>query len=315
MRGITNMDSYISNPHFQPKETHIKPHSVYKEFAIKALRIFLYCLPVIVFIFPFMVLITRSFFSYEESVGYTEGLGLFPKEWTLDSYKEAFENEEIRNGLLTGLKNTMIIVVCNVIGVPLTAFMSAYAFTKIKFKFRKVIFTVALGTIMIPGILLMIPVYQIFWKMGWTNTILPLTIPCFFGGGILNIFMIMQFIRSIPKEIDEAAILDGANLPTRMFGLTLPLIKPIIIYLMVSCFFGAWNDFAGPLMYVKSTAPESFTLNLYIYYEYLSETSLVTMRPNVQMVFGVLMMIPMFVIFVIFQKHLVAGLTFGAVKE
>jgi ABC-type glycerol-3-phosphate transport system permease component len=84
---------------------------------------------------------------------------------------------------------------------------------------------------------------------------------------------------------------------------------------MVSCFFGSWNDFAGPLMYIKSTAPESFTLNLYIYYEYLSETSLVTMRPNVQMVFGVLMMIPMFVIFVIFQKHLVAGLTFGAVKE
>ena len=168
---------------------------------------------------------------------------------------------------------------------------------------------------MIPGILLMIPVYQIFWKMGWTNTILPLTMPCFFGGGILNIFMIMQFIRSIPKEIDEAAILDGANLPTRMFRLTLPLIKPIIIYLMVASFFGAWNDFAGPLMYIKSTAPESFTLNLYIYYEYLSETSLVTMRPNVQMVFGVLMMIPMFVIFVIFQKHLVAGLTFGAVKE
>ena len=193
--------------------------------------------------------------------------------------------------------------------------MSAYAFTKIKFKFRKIIFTVALGTIMIPGILLMIPVYQIFWKMGWTNTLLPLTIPCFFGGGIINIFMIMQFIRSIPKEIDEAAIIDGANLPTRMFRITMPLIKPIIVYLMVVCFFAAWNDFSGPLMYIKSTAPESFTLNLYIYYEYLSETSFATSRPNVQMVFGVLMMIPMFIIYVIFQKQLVTGLTFGAVKE
>ena len=309
------MDNYISNPNYQPKVMHIKPYSNGKATMMKILKIFLYSLPVIIFIFPFMVLILRSFFSYEESVGYTEGLGLFPQNWTLDSYKEAFSNPEIRNGLLTGLRNTLIIVACNVIGVPLTAFMSAYAFTKVKFKFRKAIFTIALGTIMIPGILLMIPVYQIFWKMGWTNTILPLTIPCFFGGGILNIFMIMQFIRSIPKEIDEAAILDGANLPTRMFGLTLPLIKPIIVYLMVTSFFAAWNDFAGPLMYIKSTAPESFTLNLYIYYEYLSETSLVTMRPNVQMVFGVLMMIPMFVIFVIFQKQLVAGLTFGAVKE
>ena len=309
------MDNYISNPNYQPKVEHIPHISGARAVLGKIFKIFLYCLPVIIFMFPFLILISRSFFSYEESVGYTEGLGIFPKDWTLASYKEAFENDEIRQGFLNGLKNTLIVVVCNVIGVPLTAFMSAYAFTKIKFKFRKIIFTVALGTIMIPGILLMIPVYQIFWKMGWTNTLLPLTIPCFFGGGILNIFMIMQFIRSIPKEIDEAAIIDGASLPTRMFRLTLPLIKPIIIYLMVMCFFGAWNDFAGPLMYIKSTAPESFTLNLYIYYEYLSETSLVTSRPNVQMVFGVLMMIPMFVIFVIFQKQLVAGLTFGAVKE
>ena len=315
MRGIINMDNYISNPNYQPKMGQVKHMSGGREIFHKILKIFLYSLPVIVFLFPFAVLILRSFFSYEESVGYFDGLGLFPKNWTLDSYIEAFSNEEIRSGFLIGLKNTLIVVVCNVIGVPLTAFMSAYAFTKIKFKFRKIIFTIALGTIMIPGILLMIPVYQIFWKMGWTNTLLPLTIPCFFGGGILNIFMIMQFIRSIPKEIDEAAIIDGANLPTRMFRITLPLIKPIIVYLMVTCFFGAWNDFAGPLMYIKSTAPQNFTLNLYIYYEYLSETSLVTSRPNVQMVFGVLMMIPMFIIFVIFQKQLVAGLTFGAVKE
>ena len=309
------MDNYISNPNYQPrsaKAVHMSGGRVGMAYALKLL---LYSLPVILFIFPFLVLITRSFFSYEESVGYSEGLGIFPKNWTLASYQEAFGNPEIRKGFLIGLKNTMIVVACNVIGVPLTAFMSAYAFTKIKFKFRKLIFTVALGTIMIPGILLMIPVYQIFWKMGWTNTLLPLTIPCFFGGGIINIFMIMQFIRSIPKEIDEAAVIDGASLPTRMFRITLPLIKPIIVYLMVVSFFAAWNDFSGPLMYIKSTAPESYTLNLYIYYEYLSETSFATSRPNVQMVFGVFMMIPMFVIYVIFQKQLVTGLTFGAVKE
>ena len=309
------MDNYISNPNYRPKVEHIVAPSKGKDILSKILKYILYSLPVIIFAFPFIVLISRSFFTYEESIGYFEGLGIFPKTWSTDSYREAFSDPVIRHGFLNGLKNTAIIVICNVIGVPLTAFMSAYAFTKVKFKFRKIIFTVALGTIMIPGILLMIPVYQIFWKMGWTNTLLPLTIPCFFGGGILNIFMIMQFIRSIPKEIDEAAILDGANLPTRMFRLTLPLIKPIIIYLMVTAFFGAWNDFAGPLMYIKSTAPESFTLNLYIYYEYLAETSFANARPHVQMAFGVLMMIPMFVIFVIFQKQLVAGLTFGAVKE
>lgn len=309
------MDAYISNPRYEPKINHIHAPSEAKIVVMKVLKILLYCLPAVLFLFPFTVLILRSFFSYSESVGYFNGLGLFPKNWTLDSYKEAFSNPEIRNGFVTGLRNTAIVVLCNVIGVPLSSFMCAYAFTKIKFKFRKLIFTIALGTIMIPGILLMVPVYQIFWKMGWVNTLLPLTIPCFFGGGILNIFMIMQFIRSIPKEIDEAAILDGANLPTRMFKLTLPLIKPIIIYMAVVSFFAAWNDFAGPLMYIKSTSPDTWTLNLYIYYEYLSNADPASAKPNIQMVFGVFMMLPMLVIFAFFQKHLVAGLTFGAVKE
>lgn len=309
------MDNYISNPNYQPHQHRIRHVRGVRAVLLKILRIFLYSLPVIVFLFPFVVLLLKSFFTLEESVGYFDGLGLFPKQWTTWAYEQIFTNEEIGKGFFVGLRNTAIVVVCNVIGVPLTAFMSAYAFTKVKFKFRKIIFTIALGTIMIPGILLMVPVYQIFWKMGWTNTLLPLTIPCFFGGGILNIFMIMQFIRSIPKEVDEAAILDGAPLPVRMFRITLPLIKPIIIYMMVTSFFAAWNDFAGPLMYIESDKPQLYTLNLYIYYEYLSETSLADALPNVQMAFGVLMMIPMFVIFVLFQKQLVAGLTFGAVKE
>ena len=309
------MDRYISNPNYKPKIDKNYSSNVWKDTGKTILKYVLYCLPALFFMVPFIVLILRSFFTLEDSFGIPDGLGVLPPHWSLESYRMIFENETVRENFLIGLRNTGIIVLCNVIGVPLTAFMSAYAFTKIKFKFRKVIFTVALGTIMIPGILLMIPVYQIFWKMGWANTILPLTIPCFFGGGILNIFMIMQFIRSIPKEIDEAAILDGANLPTRMFRLTLPLIKPIIIYMMVAAFFMAWNDFAGPLMYVKSDHPEAFTLNLFIYYEFLSQSEPTNSLPNVQMAFGVMMMIPMFVVFVLFQKQLVAGLTFGAVKE
>ena len=312
------MDKYISNPNYQPSVKHIPHISGWRKVLRFILKIFLYSLPVIVFAFPFVVLISRSFFTLGESVAYSEGLGIFPKKWSIEAYQQIFQDEELRQGLLTGLRNTTIIVICNVIGIPLTAFMSAYAFTKIKFKFRKIIFAVALGTIMIPGILLMVPVYQIFLSLGWVgrnNTLLPLTIPCFFGGGIINIFMIMQFIRSIPKEIDEAAIIDGAPLPVRMFRITLPLIKPIIIYLMVICFFGAWNDFSGALMYLRD--PEVYTLNLFIFYRFFgtdASTDAVS-APNVQMAIGVLMMIPMFVIYVIFQKQLVEGLTFGAVKE
>ena len=308
-------DYYISNPNYVPKSERIREISPFESVAKGILKYVLYLIPVVLFMLPFTALIFRSFFTWEESVSYTQGLGLFPKEWTFGNYVEIFTNEEIRDGFLTGFRNTMIVVLCNMIGVPLTAYMSAYAFTKIKFKFRKIIFTVALGTIMIPGILLMVPVYQIFSELEWLDTLLPLTIPCFFGGGIINIFMIMQFIRSVPNEIDEAAIIDGASLPIRMFRITLPLIKPIIIYMMIISFFAAWNDFAGPLMYISSDARESFTLNIYIYYDYLIQKTPATMRPNIQMAIGVIMMLPMLGIFAFFQKQLIAGLTFGAVKE
>ena len=308
------MTHYISNPNYVPKNQHIHHMNGFGNVMKNILKYLLYSLPVIIFLLPFVALFFRSFFTWEEIVSYNEGLGIFPKEtWTINNYVEIFTNPSVRDSFFNGLKNTMIVVACNVVGVPLTAYMSAYAFTKIKFKFRKIIFTVALGTIMIPGILLMVPVYQIFSELDWLDTLLPLTIPCFFGGGIINIFMIMQFIRSIPSEIDEAAIIDGASLPTRMFRITLPLIKPIIVYLMVVSFFAAWNDFNGPLMYI--TDPEAYTLNLTIYFDYLIQTTPATTRPNIQMALGVLMMVPMFVTFVLFQKQLIQGLTFGAVKE
>lgn len=271
------------------------------------LKYFLYTLPLVIFVFPLFVLITRSFFTTSEITSL--GAGLFPKIFSVDSYKQVFQD---RNFFI-GLKNTLIIVACNVIGVPLTAFMSAYAFTKVKFRGRKAIFTVALGTIMIPGILLMLPCYKIFVDIGWYDTLLPLTVPCFFGGGIINIFMIMQFMRSIPKSVDEAAILDGASIFRRMFQITLPLISPIMIFLAVSSFFAAWNDLMGPLLYVMSE--ENYTVNMYIYEKYLLSKEIEYQLPNVQMGYGVILMIPMLVVFIIFQKYLISGLTFGAVKE
>lgn len=267
----------------------------------------LYTLPVIIFMFPLFVLISRSFFTTEEITSI--GAGLLPKKFDTGSYFLVFQDKEFLNCL----KNTLIIVACNVIGVPLTAFLSAYAFAKIKFFGRKAIFTVALATIMVPGILLMLPCYKIFVDIGWYDTLLPLTIPCFFGGGIVNIFMIMQFMRSIPKEVDEAALLDGASLFRRMFQITLPLIKPIIIFLAVSSFFAAWNDLMGPLLYVMSD--ENYTVNMYIYEHYLLTENISESLPNVQMAYGVVLMLPMLIVFIIFQRELINGLTFGSVKE
>ena len=265
-----------------------------------------YTLPMILFLLPVFLLISRSFFSTQEITSI--GAGVFPKDFHPETYRDVLQNTEF----IRGLKNTLIVVACNVIGVPLTAFMAAFAFTKVKFSGRGLVFKVALGTIMLPGILLQLPVYRIFTQLNWTDSLLPLTVPCFFGGGIMNIFMIMQFIRGIPKELDEAAILDGTNILQRMFFITLPNIKAIIMFLAVNAFFGAWNDIMGPLMYI--TSDEHYTVNLYIYYTYLTTEIAMESRPNEQMAIGVILMMPMVIVFMFYQNTMIEGFSFAGIK-
>ena len=161
--------------------------------------------------------------------------------------------------------------------------------------------------------MLLLPVYKIFVDIGWFDTLLPLTIPAFFGGGIMNIFMIMQFIRGIPVELDEASKIDGANLVQRMFLITLPLIKPIIFYVAIMAFMTAWNDLMGPLLHIQSE--EFYTVNMFIFREYLSTDNVMYSRPNVQMGIGVVLMIPMLIIFMFYQNALIEGVTFSGLKE
>ncbi len=256
--------------------------------------------------FPIFIMVSRSFFTAREII--KVGAGIFPKEPTVLNYSDAFKDTLF----IHGLKNTILMCVCNVIGVPLTAFMSAYAFTKVQFIGRKFWFTLGLCSMMIPGILLLIPVFKIFVDIGWYDTMLPLTVTSFFGGGIMNIFLIMMFIRGIPKEMFEASELDGANTFVKMFYLTLPLIKTVVIYVGVTAFFGAWNDFMRPLLYVESD--KNYTINMFLYFKYLIESTPIKSKPNMQMTYGVILMLPMLIVFIIFQKQLIEGIQLGALK-
>ena len=148
--------------------------------------------------------------------------------------------------------------------------------------------------------------------MNWDNTLLPLTVPAFFGGGFLNIFLIMQFIRSLPKDMDEAAIIDGASIPQLMFKITFPLIMPVIVLVAVQSFFGAWNDFIGPRTYI--TNEDLLTIPVGIYDKYFTAVSALESKPNVQMATGVIIMIPPIIVFMLFQKQLVEGVTFTGIK-
>jgi multiple sugar transport system permease protein len=206
------------------------------------------------------------------------------------------------------LVNTLIITVFVMFGVLLTSSLCAYGFARIKFPGRDIIFIAVLATIMLPGAVTLIPLYVIFNKIGWLDTLKPLIIPAYFGGGATNIFLTRQFFMTIPVELEEAAILDGAS-RLRIWGqIFVPLSKPIIAVVAVFTFQGVWNDFYGPLIYL--TSPEKFNLALGINF---FKTMYSTQIPYM-MAMSFLMVVPMIIVFFFAQKQMIRGVVLSGIK-
>lgn len=256
------------------------------------------------FLFPFFVMLIRSFMTDAEVLGFPT---FFPEGLYLGAYARVFNLK-----MLYWFGNTMLIIVLNMIGGPISAAVCGYGFAKIKFKGRSAWFAIMLSTIMLPGISMQIPLYILYTKIGWIGSLAPLIVPAFFGGGAMNIFLMRQFMRGVPNDISEAAILDGASSFRVMLCIMFPLCKPIIVYMMVGAFLGIWNDFSNALIYLSGDE-RLYTLSLGLYMNFKASLSTDNL-PNVQMATGVLMLIPCLVIFLIFQKQLVNGIVMSAIK-
>ncbi len=268
----------------------------------------------LIFLIPIFYMITTSLMGEVES-----GSGAFlPADPQWQNYVLAFNSK-----FLNWFKNSLIVVVINVVAIPLSASFTAFGFTRCKFKGSGVLFAVILATMMVPGVVTQIPMYVIYVKIGWLNTILPLTIPAILGGGAGNIFLARQFMRTISPTMDEAAVIDGANRFQVFFKIYLPLSAPVLIYMMITTFTGVFNDVVGPLLYLRRE--ESYTLALGIYHQFLGSytptmydpdgnVTVVGTFPNIRMATGMYMLIPCAIVFFIFQKQLIDGIQMGSVK-
>lgn len=253
-------------------------------------------------VFPFFLMVSRSFMQLPDIYA----LKLLPSKWTFENFTKLFT----QNGYFKYLWNTVKIVLFNIVAVPLSASLCAYSFAKMKWKGKEFVFACVLSTIMIPGTVTQVPLYVMFSNLNWLNSALPLTIPTLFGGGAINIFLLRQFMRSIPKELDEAAKIDGMNVFNRYLRVTLPLCTPILLYIMVGTFASAWSDFFSPLIYLNDS--KSYTLAVAIYQDSLQNSNLST--ENLKMAAGVFMsLLPAF-IFLVYQRKLIDGIMIGAVK-
>jgi len=252
----------------------------------------------LLFLLPFYLMLTMALKTKME-VNQTDTWA-WPKHPTFDNFREVLTSPTVNFKLL--FMNTVVIAVLATLGVVLSASIVAYGFARLKFRGRDRLFIVMLSTMMLPGVVTTIPTYLFFKELHWINTIYPLVVPAFFGGGAFNIFLLRQFFMGLPRELDEAAILDGATHARIFWQIILPLSGPALATVTVLTFIYNWRDFFGPLLYLNENNKQTLEVGLATY------NSLRDTEWQLIMAGSVLVSIPLIIIFFVGQRWFIKGI-------
>jgi multiple sugar transport system permease protein len=206
------------------------------------------------------------------------------------------------------LLNTLIIVVAVICGTLISSSISAYGFARFRFPYRSMWFALCISSMLIPGAVTLIPGFLIWKSIGMINTYGPLIIPSFFGGGAFNIFLFRQFFMTIPKELDEAARIDGAGVFRIYWQILIPQLVPVCIVVALFTFMGTWNDFFGPMLYLYDMSKYTVSLGLQLF------TSSYGANYGAVMAGATVMTLPTIIIFFIGQKYFVSGIATTGLK-
>ena len=234
---------------------------------------------------------------------------IFPPVWIphpvrWDNYVTLFSLVPFGNAFV----NSIIVATAATVGQVLSASLAAYAFARLRFRGKNVLFIIFLATMMVPSQVTLIPTFILFRAIGWINTLLPLTVPAFFGSAF-GIFLLRQFFLTLPHELFEAAVIDGASPPHMYWRLALPLAKPALATFGVFVFMGAWNDLITPAIYINDMSKMTLPLVLAQFNnafgaDYTAHT----------MAGAVLSVLPLLIAFLLAQKYFVQGITLTGLK-
>ncbi|HOW37276.1 MAG TPA: carbohydrate ABC transporter permease [Candidatus Izemoplasmatales bacterium] len=259
----------------------------------------------VILVFPYFYMVMKSLMTSEEVVG---PVRFFPSVPQWVNYLSLFTESEYLQATL----NSLYVIGFNIIAVPLSASLIAFSFAKLQWKGKKMMFAIMMATMMLPATVTQIPLFIMYSKMGWIDTLYPFTIPNLFGGGAFYIFLIRQFMMGIPRDMTDAAKIDGASTFRIFWNIMIPLCKPVLIYLMVTIFINYWGDFYGPLLYMSSSeAPRTLA---YLIFLKSTEANAATQMAHMRMAGGVFMTLIPAVLFLIFQKQLIEGVTLTGSK-
>jgi multiple sugar transport system permease protein len=249
----------------------------------------------LLFLSPLWWMFATSVKSMQEIMQYPPTW--WPSEFHFENYVKAWNTAPFTRFAL----NTLFVSSFVVVGSVLSNSLVAYGFAKMHFRGRNALFTLVLGTMMLPGFVTLIPQYILFAKLGWLNTYLPLIIPPFTAGAFF-IFLNRQFLLGIPNELLEAAKIDGASHFYIWSRLMLPLTKPVLATTAIFSFNGSWNDLLGPLLYLNDESMYTIQLGLAMF------KGTVQTQWHYLMAASILVLLPVVLLFFFFQKYFIEGM-------
>lgn len=261
----------------------------------------------VLMLFPFLWMLLATFKPWEELYH----SNLFPEVWTGAAYGEMWNwcNTHMAGGIIRGFANSVLTTVPVVAVQIVVSAFAAYAFAKLEFVGKNVVFLIMLGTMMIPFAVIMLPQAWLYGAMHLTQGPLAIIIPKFFGA-VGTVFFLRQFFYSIPDSITEAARLDGAGYTRAFVSVLLPLVMPAIATQAILSFIGNWNDFLGPLLFVRDA--NWYTLPLLVNSMNGGGGSFEQVPRTLAASF--LSLVPIIIVFAIFQKKIIGSIVFSAVK-
>lgn len=260
----------------------------------------------IMFAFPLFWTASSSLQTWQELRSFTPHLLPATPQWS--NYADVFQAVPFARWML----NSFLIVAITIPGTIITSTLTAYSFARFNFVGKNVWFILMLGTMMIPATVTLIPQYLLFFKLKLINTFVPLTIGSWLGGSAFMIFLLRQFLLSIPRDLDEAATIDGANPFRILWSVLMPLMKPALTTVAILQFLNNWNDFFGPFIYLNRI--ELFTAAVGLrFFQYIPlETQ--DPRDHLLMASAAIMTVPVLMLFAFAQRYFISGVVLSGLK-
>lgn len=271
-----------------------------KFYTLKTLTIAILLFVALIMLFPYLYMVSNSFKSSEEIVNNATTFYFIPKEFTFENYFQIFKVIPLGKGFL----NTFIIEVLVLSVGTFVTTLAAYAFSRINFVGKNIVFYMLLSGMMIPFISVLVPQYNAWMKLGFYDTLWPLIIPGLFGN-VSMLFFLKQYADSIPNDVYEAAEISGAGFFNTYFHIFLPLVRPAILAQAIFWFLGIWNDFFGPDIYLQTLDTKTLQVMIRFYDADAGGGGGSLIYQPYVMAASVLSSIPTLIIYIIFQKYFV----------